>query len=327
MIKRIKNNHQQGAAMLIVLLITAIASVVAISISERLALDLARTETMLLGVRGNELSSGLEALAGRLLEEDNNQEAGYDHANSLWAQPLPGLPVPGGLVTGSMQSLDGRFNLNSLLDTSGVLNLQAHEQCRRLLRALNLPQNIADALVDWQDQNGVQEPEGAEDQFYQQLDSPYLTANQPFAHITELRLVAGVNTEIYQRLVPHVSVLPVNNELPVENDPARKININLASISVLQSLHDSIDLQLATTLNQQGSARFTGVEEFFNHPALQNLNSEQFRQQIGLMIKVDSQFFLAQADVLLADRPQRYYALLERLGNQYDVHYRSFATP
>ncbi len=316
------NQRQHGAAILIVLLITAIASVVALGISERLALDLARTETMLLGIRGNELSSGLEALAGRLLREDNKDEPDYDHAGSLWARPLPGFPVPGGLVTGSMQSLDGRFNLNSLLERNSPQNSPqkdtfAYDQCKRLLKALNLPETIADALLDWQDGDTIERSGGgAEDGYYRQLNPPYAAANQPFIHISELRLVAGITPQIYQRLVPHVTVLPAS---------ARSINVNLASIPVLQSLDDSITSQRAAELYQQGQALHMDVDAFLDK-ALQGLGG-QVRADLRNRVTVRSDYFLAQADVLLGDRPQRYYALLERRNDQYHVHYRSFASP
>ncbi len=313
-------HRQRGAAMLIVLLITAIASVVALSISERLALDLARTETILLGVRGNELSAGLETLAGRLLREDNKHENDYDYSGSPWADPLPGLPVPGGLVTGSMQSLDGHFNVNSLLDNdTGLRDELAYEQCQRLLAALDLPVSIADALVDWQDADSRARPQGAEDEYYRQGNPGYLTANQAFRHITELRLVAGITAEVYQQLTAHMAVFPVSQ------NKGRQINVNLASIPVLQSIDASIDSQLAAVLHQQGRARFTSLDEFFRQ-ALPNL-APAAHNKLRPLLSVRSDFFLARADVLLNDKPQRYYALLERTGNSYDVHYRSFATP
>lgn len=310
---------QQGAALLIVLLVTAIASVVALGISERLALDLARTETMLLNVRGTELSAGLEALAGRLLEEDNEQEPEYDYSGSLWANPLPGLPVPGGLVTGSLESLDGRFNLNSLLDASGAENTARYQQFQRLLLALDMPVSIADTMLDWLDNDPLPRAQGAEDEHYRQLDPPYLTANQPFSHISELRLVAGVTPEAYQRLLPHVTVLPADSQR------ARVINVNLASVPVLQSLHDVISRQRAESLYQQGRAQYTSVAVFLDSavPELQDDALTELEATVG----VRSNFFLARADVMLNDRPQRYFALLERRGNQYHVHYRSFATP
>ncbi len=317
-----KHNHR-GAALLIVLLITAIASAVALTISERLALDLARTETLVLGVRGNELSSGLEALAGRLLEEDNDREPELDHSGSLWSNPLPGLPVPGGLVTGSMESLDGRFNVNSMLDATGTqVEQESYLQCQRLLQVLDLPLSIADALLDWQDIDPLPSPQGAEDEFYRQLDPPYVAANRPFAHISELRLVAGITPEVYQRLLPHIAVLPPDRQ------NARRININLASIPVLQSLDTGITRQQAESLHQQGRAQYTDVDTFLN-TALPNLEQ---RSPVYLSLEsrlaVRSHFFLARADVLLNDKPQRYFALLERLGSrQYHVHYRSFATP
>jgi len=309
-------NMQKGAAMLIVLLITALASIVALAISERLALDLARTETLLQSVRGNELSAGLEALAGRLLQESQDQEPGYDHVGSLWGNALPGFPVPGGLVTGRMQSLDGRFNVNTLLTIEGQQDNEALLQCQRLLANLGLPISIADALVDWQDADGLPRSQGAEDAFYRQQSPAYIAANQALAHISELRLIAGINADVYQRLLPHVTVLPVT---------ARRININLASVEVLQSLHESIDRSQAETLHQQGRARYQTVSNFVQQQAFPLL-SQASQTVLESRIAVASHFFIVRADIMLANKQQRYFTLLERRNNSYDVHYRSFAT-
>lgn len=324
-IKYLIANHRQqnGAAMLIVLLITALASVVALSITERLALDIARTETLQQGVRGNELSVGLEALASKLLEQAQNSEP-FDHSESLWNNPLPGLPVPGGVVTGSVQSLDGRFNVNTLLTKEGVPDTEVLAQCERLLTALGLPISIADALMDWQDIDSSPRSQGAEDAVYTQRQPPYLAANRAFTHISELRLVAGINADVYQRLLPHMTVLPVNDSSRV--DFGRRINVNLASIAVLQSLIPGITRQQAEVLHQQGLARFQATNDFLSDMAFANLNTAQ-RGLLESRISVSSQFFLARADVVLANKPRRYFALLQRVGNSYDVRYRSFATP
>lgn len=305
---------QQGAALLIALLITALASVLLIQINERVTLDVARTATIQTALRSDEYARGLETLAGRVLRDAGAAEPNLDHKGSIWAQPLPGLPIPGGIVTGHLQSLDGRFNINSMLTVEGQPDEQAELQFRRLLGALGLQENLSDAVLDWIDADSVPRASGAENDTYASLPEPYRSLNRPLLHISELRQVAGIDSEVYSRLLPHISALPLTR---------REININLASIPVLMSLHELIDNAVATQLFQQGRAQYRDTDSFFS---LLNISSAE-RSLLAQRLTTRSEYFLARADVVLNGNPRRYYSLLRRTGQGVDAIYRQLGVP
>ncbi len=103
---------------------------------------------------------------------------------------------------------DGKLNLNAILADKneptklalGVLlasvgDLDAEES-----------QAIAAAIEDWVDEDDEILTGGAENSYYTSLSPPYECANAPMRCISELRLVRGVDCELYERLVPYVTV-------------------------------------------------------------------------------------------------------------------------
>jgi general secretion pathway protein K len=127
-----------------------------------------------------------------------------------------------------VRDLNGCFNLNSLAGESSQQNL---ERFKRLLRNLNQPEAIAEAWKDWVDADEEVTGFGAEDGEYLLLDNPYRTANAPAAHVSELRLIRGLEEDSLEVLLPEVCVLP-ETELD--------LNVNTASAAVLASLDPNL---------------------------------------------------------------------------------------
>lgn len=64
------------------------------------------------------------------------------------------------------------------------------------------PDVILNSILDWlddRDDGAVTGLSGAESDYYQSLDIPYVCANGPFTHISELFLVKGVVPEVFSR--------------------------------------------------------------------------------------------------------------------------------
>ena len=108
--------------------------------------------------------------------------------------------------------------------------------------------------ADWLDPDQNETiPDGAEDPLYSGFIPPYRTADMPISNITELSAVDGMDRISFEILLPHVIALPGRTQ----------INVNTASIAVLQSLGPNIDLGTAEGLVQMrengGFADFSGV--------------------------------------------------------------------
>lgn len=80
-----------------------------------------------------------------------------------------------------------------------------------LMRAVGVDstraQHIAGAIVDWRDQDDlVSLGGGAEKPDYLAAGRPYGPKNQAFENISELRLVLGMDSDLYRKLAPLVTV-------------------------------------------------------------------------------------------------------------------------
>ncbi|MGR8919611.1 MAG: type II secretion system minor pseudopilin GspK, partial [Gammaproteobacteria bacterium] len=131
-----------------------------------------------------------------------------------------------------------------------------------LLEALEIPADgLLPAVLDWVDADSeTRFPNGAEDDYYADLDEPYRAANRPFGDVSELRLVRGVTPEIYAKLAPYVSALPA---------PTR-INLNLAPVEVLMALGPGVDRATAEILDEARTTQpFESVESFTRFPLLE----------------------------------------------------------
>jgi len=305
---------QRGVALLIALLIAALAGIIAVQITRRAELDLARSAALARGLTAGEYARGLEALARSRLRDDLLAGDDVDASDDPWGQPLPPLPVPGGAVSGAMIDLDGRFNANSLLHPDGTPDPEARALFERLLDILELEPAIAAQALDWIDADTISSENGAEDAAYRGRTPPYLPANRLFSHPSELRLLALMDEATWRQLEPHVTVLPAN---------ARRINVNTASLEVLMALDPALDRERARALYQNGHARYRTVADFLKAPALDGLALPELAARIA----VTSRYFLASAEVRLDRTPRRYYFLLAREGGRIDTLYRSQGRP
>lgn len=290
--------RQRGVALLVALLIVALAALIATHLFTLTGTSIARQEAQARSLDAVLLAQGLEDYALVILDRDQDLGDGIDTRNDVWARPLPPLPVPGGRVAGALSDLDGRFNVNTLI-RNGARDPVAMARLYRLLAALSLKSEIADAIADWIDADSQVQGQGAEDLDYLRADPPYRAANRPMTHLSELRLIKGVNAKIYARLAPELSALPIDTGF----------NINTASVAGLMSLADGVSEDLAKRLWEGGRAQYRSMTELVDRLTQAGVALDPASIQD---LKVSSRYFLARADVQLGEHVYRYYSLLQR---------------
>jgi general secretion pathway protein K len=211
---------QRGVALITAVLMVALATILAVEVGFRGFLDQRRTGTLFAIDQAYLISLGAEAWAADFLKKDL-QESQTDHLGEIWARPLPPLPIDGGgVVTGRLEDLQGRFNVNNLVNPDGTTNEAAVKQLERILAALQLEPGWAVAIADWIDsdtQPGF--PDGAEDSVYTGQDPPHLTANMPVTRVSELMVLPEFGAERFARVRPYLAALPVGSKLNVCTAP------------------------------------------------------------------------------------------------------------
>ncbi len=138
--------------------------------------------------------------------------------------------------------LSGKIPINRLVDEKGVSDAKQRDLLRRFLisepfkLAPEAADNLLDAIKDWMDPDHEVTRFGAENAYYQGLDSPYQCRNGPFQFLEELLLVRGMTRELFYGTGERPGL---SKYLTVQGDG--KININTAAPLVLRSLFPEID--------------------------------------------------------------------------------------
>ena len=253
--RQMRGRRHRGVALITAMLISAIATMVAANLAWDNALDVRRTIVTLSRDQAIQVALGAESWVVSILQQDL-QNGPTDHLGEIWAQELPGFPIEGGEVFGGIEDLQGRFNINNLVDNNGDVQAESLEQFRRLLTALDLDPRFAGIAADWIDSNqNASFPDGAEDPIYTGMMPPYRTANQPLTSTSELAALEGMDRATFRILEPHVSALPGRTG----------VNVNTATYAVLQSLDENMTTSDVEGLLQEREASgFNDVQTSFS---------------------------------------------------------------
>ena len=275
--------HHRGVALITAILITALAGSVAAGLAWDSALDMRRTTVLLYRDQAVHVAMGAESWLASVLRQDL-EDSQTDHLGEIWASELPGLPIDGGEVFGTVEDVQGRFNLNNLIGQDGQVDQASLEQFQRLLAALGLDPRLAGIAADWIDTD--QEagfPDGAEDPIYTSLVPPYRTANQVLSSASELAAMEGIDKASLDILLPHVVALPGRTG----------INVNTATGPVLQSLSEDMSpADVERLLAERAETGFSDIATAFSSlvdaDVLNQLEETTSYFQLRVIVRIDT---------------------------------------
>ena len=250
--------RQRGVALITAILIMALTTTLVFTLEWDNSLDLRRTYVSIYRDEAIQAALGAEAWVRTILRDDA-ENSSTDHLDEIWATEIPGLPLESnsiqGQIFGQIEDLQGRFNINNLIDADGDVHEPSLNQYLRLLNALDIDPRFAGLTVDWLDANQVEGiPDGAEDPLYTGLAVPYRAANQLLSSTSELAALDGMDKPTLDTLLPHIVALPGR----------QSINVNTATPAVLQSLGENITTgDVESLLAEREDGGFTNVETTF----------------------------------------------------------------
>ena len=307
--------RQRGVALITAMLILALIGTLAMTLSFNNVFDLRRTMTMIYHDEGTQAAYGAESWVAIILQEDA-KDSPTDHLGEIWAQPFPALPIESdsvkGAITGELADLQGRFNVNNIVDPSGVVNQLALEQFQRLLVALEIDPRFAGLAADWLDADeDASFPDGAEDSIYSGMTPPYRTANHAIVSTTELMALEGMDKPTFDKLAPFISALPGQTQ----------INVNTAPGPVLQALDENLSAaDVEGMITERADGGFIDVQSRFQAIVA---------PEVLATLTENSSYFQLKVVVQIATVRVTYYSLLYRdTGGAGDVVpiMRSFGT-
>lgn len=204
-------HNERGAALLTVLLLVAIVGALAAATMEKLNLSTRQAANAKAMEQARGWSQAAAIMALIRIESVRKDNTATVSLAGGWSDRPFALPIPDGVATARVHDGGNCFNLNSLVVPVGVnayaVRTAGVLQFARLMRLIGVPggDSIAAASADWIDSDNAPITDGAEDAAY----SGYRTANTLMADPSELRAVAGVTPQIYDKLRPYICALPI----------------------------------------------------------------------------------------------------------------------
>lgn len=251
-------------------------------------------------------------MAARAILNDDVDIA-VDSLDEMWATVVPSFPVGDGTISASMEDSGRKFNINSLITQVGStekfrVNEKNRDFFARLFTVLNqkedlgLNEDVIDAIVDWLDPDDDEMPNGAEDDYYENLENPYTANNGPMLSLSELRLVKGISFGSYEVLKKYLTVF--------SNGPGlylNRININTAEIEIIEAMSDNITRSDAQQILE--ARPFKGYKELSESIGINAIDIKDF-------IAYNSRYFLLYAYANFGNITNYVKAVIERTGGR-----------
>jgi type II secretory pathway component PulK len=173
---------------------------------------------------------------------------------------------------------DGSFRLE-IIDASSLVNLNSATE-EQLLN-MNLTQEQADSLLDWVTEERNPRPQGAKDEFYNSLTTPYNAKLRRFDSVDELLLVRGFTPDIVygqppdaraagsdQRSTFYQFVTAESWSPNVNEQGQQKLNINTATLQNLISRGLGLPLATAIIAQRNTLGTFTTMGDVLRSPGV-----------------------------------------------------------
>lgn len=312
-----KRHEQRGVALIMAILMVALATILAVSVASDGYMDQRRTGNLMVTDQAYQFALGAEALAAEAFQSD---DAKIDSLNEAWATPI-NLPLDEGIgdIKGHLDDLQGRFNVNNVINTNGQRNDVGVKQFEELLKSLNLNIDYATLTLDWIDDDTNRSfPGGAEDAEYAGQKPPYLAANMPITRTSELMSLIGMKYDEYLTLEPYIAALP----------PGSKLNVCTASDKVLNSLSLTYKQDWGNSATKGCMAHLSDVKTAYNSDPF--FRDKLLADHPDYLIET-STYFRANILVTIGTTELALYSVLNRVttGPQgtLQVIQRSFGTP
>lgn len=278
--------RQSGAALIIVLFVVAMAASLAVKMNARLMVEVQRSSNLVLQQQARWYAMAGEALAKRVLIEVKKEKNDHIDLSQKWAVETPPYPVEDGTIAGKIIDLQACLNLNAVRfepqNNGGVQTFnEAHKALEALLDLIpDLPleeskETLADSVYDWLDVDSMPKRQGVEEGEYMSYSIPYMTANNYFASVSELRLVRGFNPIVVEKLKPYVCVIPQSDIF--------KINVNTLQAEqslLLAAMLNISESQAETIISQRPDDGWDQLSKFISDATqngAQSLNDKDER--------------------------------------------------
>ena len=306
-------SKQRGVALLVVLLLLAMMTAVAATMSERLFGQFKRSANQINYQQAYWYSIGAEALAIEGIEQ-SYKDNDTINLSQPWALEEQNFPLDYGTLTGRLVDRQACFNLNALVEVKAGSNGQNAPYLvtvlQDLLSALEVDDYVTEIVAHsaWEfvDTNTtVNSVTGVEDSTYEAMSPDYMTANSVLADESEFRAINQVSGEVMAQVRPFLCAIPtsefrlnINTVMPEQAALISAMFGNQLSVSDAQQL-----------LEDRPFEGWSSVDQFLSESPLAAL-SDAIKKQVKAYLSVDSAYFELDAQVVVGESRVRIRSLL-----------------
>ncbi len=304
------SHRQRGVALVMVMIVVAIAMVVVVNIAELSQREIQRVTLTQQQQQLTNYIMASEVLAERILTE-SFQRLKYDSMPPVWQKQLQQLPTDFGKLSISLEPVDTAFNLNWLVPEAKFTTAPEFYQpyanwLIKILQHHQLDEEWFFTVRDWVTPFSTHARFSDSD--YNTLNPPYQMAHWLLHDDSELRLLKGYSTELFELLGKWITVLPKNSH----------VNINIADEAFLKLIYGD-QLQLPA------KREFTSVADFKTQTQAGSPKIAEFNETI---LAVRSEYFLLRTNLEAEGQRLYFSALLHRDDKgKVRVVWRNFVNP
>ena len=235
---------QRGVALIVAILLVALGTIIAATVAYENAMAARRGTATFAFDQSIMIAEGAEALAAFGIRQFFQANPSNVYLGQGWDKPVgPMEVVPGVMLEASLEDMQGRLNLNNLVQKDGTPDPVYVAAFTKLLELVGLETKWAPMIVDWIDVDIVpQSIDGAEDSVYMGQTPPYRTANRYITSTTELLALPGFGRDRDLALAPYIAALPVGTPT--------KINVCTAKDKVLDAFLPAGQTEFSATAGQ-----------------------------------------------------------------------------
>ena len=244
------------------------------------------------------LARGTIDWARNVLADDKRTTGAVDYVGESWSVKMSLTAVEEGDVSGEIDDISGRFNLNAVITDKGEPRAAGIAAFARLLQQAGglsqaVANNQASVLADW-----VRFAEDATKKSPSESSEKKSRFAAPLPIVDELVNVPGFSASTVERLRPFIAALP----------PESRLNLNCATAEVLFASLGSITMDQAQGIvSDRAKASFKDLVDFNQRYASRYKVSAD-----PLLHTTGSRFFLASGRARFGTATTRIQALLDR---------------
>ncbi|KAE8176282.1 MULTISPECIES: type II secretion system minor pseudopilin GspK [Photobacterium] len=315
---------QRGVALIVVLLLVALMSLLAVQMTERLQLNFHRVQNQVEHQQSYWYSLGIEALASQALKQ-SLKDSKTVNLTQAWAVGEQSYPLDSNaVISGNLTDKQTCFNLNAFKNIKAGAGSSKQPflvtYLQNILTESGVDDYEAEVIADssWEfvdDNTTVESAYGAEDSTYESFQPPYVTANDWLADGSEFRAINGVSDKIYQQVKGLICALPTDDMLLNVNTITEKNAVLLSALFA-----PSLSLQDAQKIIIERDKKHTvwdSVADFMKlvpQPPTQDADSgkDKTTNTMEKYLTVTSHYFSLDAEIKVDRARVRAVALFNR---------------